>query len=476
LGAQTFPDHFWYAPDKIKVLILSGKNNHEWRESTPYLRGVLEATGRFDVRVTEEPAGLTAAVLRPYDVIVSDYCGPRWGDAAERAVEQFVKGGKGLVVVHAASYPFGGRMVLADHMKNTGQREARWEAWGQMVGAVWTESPKTGHGKRHVYEVKWTDPSHPIAQGMASFRTSDELYHHMRLKPGIHVLARALDAKEQDGTGQEEPLLWTNGYGKGRVFHTALGHDVAAMQAPGFVASFARGTEWAGSGKVELPAVIDVHPKNKDAISVLLVTGGHDHEASFYRVFENDRRFRVNVDPHPVAFRNDLRKRYDVLVLYDSVQELPDRQKQNLREFAEAGKGIVILHHAIVNFQNWEWWWKEVMGGLYVLKPFGGMAASTYQHDVELHVRPVGSHPVVKGLPPMRLWDETYKQVWRHPKSAVFLETEHETSDRAIGWISPYEKSRVIYVQPGHGREAHENPWYRRLVHNAMLWSAGRLN
>ncbi len=201
-----------------------------------------------------------------------------------------------------------------------------------MVGAVWTESPKTGHGKRHVYEVKWTDPSHPIAQGMASFRTSDELYHHMRLKPGIHVLARALDAKEQDGTGQEEPLLWTNGYGKGRVFHTALGHDVAAMQAPGFVASFARGTEWAGSGKVELPAVIDIHPKNKDAISVLLVTGGHDHEASFYRVFEDDRRFRVNVDPHPVAFRNDLRKRYDILVLYDSVQELPDRQKQNLRE------------------------------------------------------------------------------------------------------------------------------------------------
>ena len=116
------------------------------------------------------------------------------------------------------------------------------------------------------------------------------------------------------------------------------------------------------------------------------------------------------------------------------------------------------------------------VGGLYVLKPFGGMPASTYRHDVELHVRPVGSHPVVKGLPPMRLWDETYKNVWRDPRTQVLLETEHPTSDREIGWISPYAKSRVIYVQLGHGREAHEHPWYRRLVHNAILWSGGRLN
>lgn len=475
LVAQPLPDRYWYAPDKVKVLILSGKNNHNWRESTPFLRRVLEETGRFEVRVTEEPGGLTAGVLSHYDLLVSDYCGPRWGTSAENAIESFVRSGKGLVAVHAASYPFGERTVLADRMQNTQKYETPWKEWGEMVGAVWTENPKTGHGNRHVYEVKWADAAHPIAKGMRSFRTSDELYHLFRLKPNIHILATAMDAAEQRGTGKDEPLLWTVSYGQGRVFHTALGHDLPAMQSPGFIASFARGAEWAATGKVDLPTEISLNPKNADALRVLVVTGGHDHESSFYGIFDHDRRFRVNVDPHPVAFRRDIRQDYDVLVLYDSVQELPEVQKKNLRAFAESGKGIVVLHHAIVDFQDWEWWWREVMGGLYVLKPFGGMGASSYQHDVELKVVPVGNHPVVRGLPPMRIWDETYKNVWRNPRSEVFLEAEHPTSDKAIGWISPYEKSKVIYVQLGHGREAHENPWYRKLVHNAILWSAGRL-
>jgi type 1 glutamine amidotransferase len=475
LGAQNLPDQFWYSPDKIQVLILSGKNNHEWRESTPFLRRILESTGRFEVRVTEEPAGLNAAVLRPYHVLVSDYCGPRWGPAAESAIESFVRDGKGLVAVHAASYPFGERTVLAERMKNTEKYEEPWRAWGDMIGAVWTENPRTGHGKRHVYEVQWADPAHPIVRGMAPFKVSDELYHRMRLKPGIHVIGQAHDAKEQDGTGEMEPLLWTVRYGKGRVFHTALGHDVAAMQAPGFMVSFARGVEWAATEKVALPPELSLAPLQPDALRLLVVTGGHDHEASFYAMFDRDPRFKVNVDPHPVAFRRDIRKDYDVLVLYDSVQELPDAQKKNLQLFVESGKGVVLLHHTIVDFQNWEWWWKEVMGGLYVLKPFGGMPASTYQHDVELEVRPIGSHPIVRGLPPMRLFDETYKNVWRHPQTVPLLETRHPTSDDVIGWISPYPHSRVVFLQPGHGREAHENPWYRRLVYNAIHWSAGRL-
>ena len=112
-------------------------------------------------------------------------------------------------------------------------------------------------------------------------------------------------------------------YGKGRVFHTALGHDLDSMQAPGFLVSFARGTEWAARAAVTLPAKIDIHPKDPNAVRVLLVTGGHDHEASFYNLFEDSRKFKVTVNPHPIAFRRDLRKDYDVVVLYDSVQELP---------------------------------------------------------------------------------------------------------------------------------------------------------
>lgn len=471
------PDKFFFEEGKQRVLILTGRNNHDWRATTPFLRQVLELTGRFDVRVTEESNGVTAETLRPYDVLVVNYCGPRWGDPAEKAVEEFVRSGKGMVVIHAADYPFADNPVLSERMGNTGVVQPTWTAWGDMVGAVWSSKPpSTGHARRHAYPVRWQDAQHPIAAGLQAFTISDELYHNFHLRPGNHILASAIDDTAFGGNGKDEPLLWTRSYGKGRVFHTALGHDVDAMHAPGFVSTYARGVEWAASGSVTLPAQISLNPKNPDAVRVLLVAGGHDHETSLYGAFEKWRDIRVNVDPHPFAFRNDLRKAYDVIVLYDSVQveHLPEKHRENLRNFVEAGKGLVVLHHAIIDFIGWEWWWKEVVGGLYVLKAMPGMEASSYLHDQELVVTPKPDHPITKGLPQMRIFDETYKRVWHRPDVKVLLTTDNPTSDVEIGWVSPYEKSRVVYLQPGHGRESHELPWFRQLVRRSILWAAGR--
>lgn len=476
-GAQDVPDDLFFVKDRLRVLIVTGRNNHDWRATTPFLRHVLDATEKFDVRVTEEPGALSAESLRPYDALVINYCGPRWSAQTEKAIEEFVRGGKGMVVVHAADYPFGDLPVLTEWMGTSKVRQKPWTEWARMVGARWSEGePKTGHGARHAYRVTWKSAEHPIAAGMEKeFTVSDELYHNLRLEPGIHILATAFDAKEMRGTGKEEPLIWTVSYGKGRVFHTALGHDVDAMQAPGFVASYARGVEWAARAAVTLPAKISLNPKDKDAVRVLLVTGGHDHEASFYGIFEGNRKLRVNVDPHPVAFRKDLRKDYDVIVLYDSIQELPEVQRKHLKSFVESGKGLVLLHHAVVDLADWEWWWREVVGGLYVLKAMPGMPASSYLHDVEMVVNPAGSHPIVKGLPQMRLYDETYKQVWLREGVEQLLRVDHPESDKVIGWIGPCTTSKVVVLQPGHGRESHESPWYRTLVYRAILWSAGRL-
>jgi len=479
LAAQTVPDRFYFAEGKIRVLILTGRNNHDWRSTTPYLRHVLDLTGKFDVRVTEEPGGLTEETLKPYDVLVANYCGPRWSAQAEKAVEEFVRGGKGLVVVHAASYAFGETPVLGENMGRTGVFQQPWTQWGQMVGAVWSDAdPKTGHAQRHAYEVKWQDARHPISAGLpAKFSISDELYHNFRMKPGVHVLASAFDSPTTGGNGKEQPLLWTNAYGKGRVFHTALGHDLDAMQAPGFTVTYARGVEWAARDAVTLPARIDTNAKNQDAVRVLLVTGGHDHDAMFYNVLDARRDIRVNVDPHPVAFRNDLRQSYDVLVLYDTIQrdQLSEKHRQNLKDFVESGKGVVVLHHAIADFQDWEWWWKEVVAGRYLLKADAPLPASQYLHDVEEVVTPKPGHPISKALAQMRLFDETYKLVWHAPDVTVLLTSDHPTSDPDIAWVSPYPKSRVVYIQPGHGRETSEMPWYRQMVQRAVLWSARRL-
>ena len=212
-------------------------------------------------------------------------------------------------------------------------------------------------------------------------------------------------------------------------------------------------------------------PKRSDAIRVLVVTGGHDYDASFYSLFEGYDDISAVVNPHPGAFRNDLRKRVEVLVLYDMVKALEPERQKHLRNYIESGKGLVVLHHAICDYLNWPWWYEEVIGGRWCFNP----AATAYQHDQDILVRPVAQHPITRDFRPFRIWDETYKGLWISPKVQVLLETNHPLSDGPLGWISPYEKSRVIYLQLGHDRSAHLNPEYRRLVRNAILWSAGRL-
>ena len=455
-----------HAAPPIRALILSGRNNHDWRTTTPFLKNCLLDTGRFDARVNEEPSGMTAATLAGYDVLVLDYNGPRWGTDAEEAVAAFVGSGKGLVVVHGASYAFGDMELLGDHHARTGKFEPPWKEYAKMAGGRWSAGePKTGHGERRVFVVRFTDPSHPVARGLgATFQAADELYHSFRLEPGISVLATAFDDGRRGGTGKDEPILWTNRYGQGRVFHTALGHDVTAMQQPGFIATFVRGTEWAATGDVLAPA------PPAPRLRVLAVTGGHEYEPSFYTLFNG---YDWNhVAGNNVAFKEDFRERYDVLALYDLEQEISDAARRNLQAFVEGGKGIVVLHHAIADYNAWTWWYRDVVGGRYLLKPDGGQPASTYKHDQDIVVRPAATHPVTAGLFEFPQHEETYKGMWISPEVKVLLRTGHPTSDGPVAWISPYPKSRVVYIQLGHDHQVHESAAYRTLVRNAIRWAA----
>jgi hypothetical protein len=379
--AQQKMDKFFEA-GKVRALIFSGRNNHEWRATTPFLRRILTDSARFDVRVNEEPAGATAATLAACDVLVLDYEGPRWGAAPEQAVEEFVRSGKGLVVFHAASYPFGDCEVLGDRSVGTGIFEEPWPEYRNMAGAYWSrkEAPITGHGPRRSFPVKFTDRSHPIAEGMGeSFIATDELYRSFRLLPGVRVLATAFDDPKLGGTGKDEPILWTLSCGKGRVFHTALGHNLAAIQETGFMSTFARGTEWAATGKVT------IGPKQapKPRIRALVVTGGHACDSTFYTLFEGYPDLAWDhATSNEQAYGKDLRDEYDVLVLYDMHREISETARKNLREFVESNKGVVVLHHALCEYGDWDWWTREVVGGKYRVKPEGPAPGSTYQHDV----------------------------------------------------------------------------------------------
>jgi type 1 glutamine amidotransferase len=217
-------------------------------------------------------------------------------------------------------------------------------------------------------------------------------------------------------------------------------------------------------------------PKAENAVRVLLVTGGHDHDVSFYSVLDGQGDLDVRVDPHPNAFRGDVLpgRDADVVVLYDMPAAMAPEQETHLRAFVEGGGGIVALHHAIAGRTGWRWWGEEVLGGRYLEKPEGDRPASTYKHDVELTVRVVADHPVTSGLETFRVLDETYKGMWISPKVKVLLRTDDPTSDGPVAWVSAYARARVAYIQLGHGREAHLHPTYRRLVRNAVLWAARR--
>ncbi len=118
------------------------------------------------------------------------------------------------------------------------------------------KGPGAGHGAYHPFVVTLRNAEHPITKGMPRewMHAGDELYHGMRGPiENVHLLATAYDDKTKGGTGEHEPMIWTVSYGKGRVFHTPMGHDDKSMRCLGFVGTLQRGTEWAATGKVTLP-------------------------------------------------------------------------------------------------------------------------------------------------------------------------------------------------------------------------------
>jgi hypothetical protein len=311
----------------------------------------------------------------------------------------------------------------------------------------------------------------------SEFSATDELYHELRFLRETQALAEAYDDPALGGTGKKEPILCTNQYGKGRVFFTALGHEVAAMSEPGFITTFVRGTEWAATGKVSLPVFPALSPTSVDAIRLLVVTGGHDHDPSFYGLFEDEEGWNTTVvDTSQTAFRADLNSRFDVLVLYDLTQEINEIEKKNLRNFLENRNGLVVLHHALADYSDWDWWTREVIGGEFLLKPEGKMAASTYRHDEELFIRPETRHVITAAIGPMHLWDETYKGMWISPEVKVLLRTNNPNSDGPVAWIGPYSNSRVVAIQLGHGPSVHRHPAYQALIKNAIFWVADKMS
>jgi len=225
--------------ERINILIISGKNNHEWQKTTPLLVMMYKDTGLFKVSVSDNPDTLTYNTLKDYDVLVSNR--NSWPDTSfrmsgewEKEFLKYVRKGGGIVFFHAGASSFYG-----------------WNEYHQMGIGRWGK--ETNHGIPSKGKVFGFDLSHPITKGFKDFFIVDEIWEKTDIYPGISTLASVTASDEKDRHLINEPAVFVNQAGKGRTFYTILGHDERALLNSGLQTLLLRAAQWCAGKPVTIP-------------------------------------------------------------------------------------------------------------------------------------------------------------------------------------------------------------------------------
>lgn len=278
-----------HAADRIPLLILDGQNNHDWVATTKATKGALTFSGLFEIDVSTTPPGGAPqeawAKWRPdfskYRVVVSNYNGQMWPDEVKKAFVEYIRGGGGAVIVHAANNAFPG-WAEYDQMIGLGWRDANYSDRvtidadsGKQIRTPKGEGPGAGHGAQHAFVVTVRQPDHPIMKGLPArwMHATDELYHGQR-GPGenMTILDSAFSDTKTGGTGAHEPITWLIPFGKGKVVTTVMGHYASgktgydSLHCVGFQTILIRSAEFVATGKVTHPVPAEFPTAEKTSI------------------------------------------------------------------------------------------------------------------------------------------------------------------------------------------------------------------
>ena len=257
--------------DKIKVLLITGEvtSEHNYPKMNEYLRTMLEATGRFSVKIIEEFNGATKRTVEEYDLLLLNYDGKtdptakykRWNEEAENVLFEAVQAGKGLFIHHSSVW-------LDEDMPKRYK-----EMWG-----IYLTSPQSRKNPCDDVIAKIEKPDSALMKGLSDFMVvGDDFFAGVEYYPGTkaEVLAAVYDdidmyrkagfpaphhpvlipegkLENMRGVNTLQPVVWTNTYGKGRVFACSLGHDIDTYRRINYLTMFVRGAEWAATGEVTL--------------------------------------------------------------------------------------------------------------------------------------------------------------------------------------------------------------------------------
>jgi len=204
---------------------------------------------------------------------------------------------------------------------------------------------------------------------------------------------------------------------------------------------------------------------------ILIVTGGHDFDRElFFRMFDSLENISYKELKHPEA---NLQlgqidpTTYDAVVFYDMPKSISEAEKESYHKLLKLGKGLVFLHHSLASYQDWDEY-VTIIGGKYHEEQ-NSPHSSTYQHNVTfpLMIKNTKS-PVTKGIDDFEILDEVYGNTEVLPKVTVLLTTNNPKSSAIIGWTHTKEKSRIVYIQPGHDYHSWTNPNYQQIVRQAI--------
>ena len=210
-------------------------------------------------------------------------------------------------------------------------------------------------------------------------------------------------------------------------------------------------------------------------LNILIVTGGHDFDRqSFFEMFDSFQDISYTELKHPEA---NLQlgtidpKTFDAVVFYDMPKSISEAEKESYFKLLKLGKGLVFLHHSLCSYQQWQEY-REIVGGKYHEEK-NSPATSTYQHDVTFQIKIANSeNPVTKGIKDFEILDEVYGNTEVLPDVTPLLMASHPQSSKIIGWTHNVENSRIVYIQPGHDKNAWFNPNYQILVKQAIAFVA----